>query len=147
MLKTTYRQYQQCAKVQTMLKNNLISLLDTAFPDANCLFTSPAMADGSEKWVDFVAAFPYCECVCELSEKAFVAKYQKWCKKHGYYFSQGKALDIYTYACGHFIVMPPIPPNSWWIRLCPNSGPLLPTWPRAKTKYSPWPHRCRNTLL
>ena len=26
MLKTTYRQYQQCAKVQTMLKNNLISL-------------------------------------------------------------------------------------------------------------------------
>ena len=53
MLKTTYRQYQQCAKVQTMLKNNLISLLDTAFPDANCLFTSPARADGSEKWVDF----------------------------------------------------------------------------------------------
>ena len=49
MLKNTYRQYQQCAKVQTMLKNNLISLLDTAFPDANRLFTSPARADGSEK--------------------------------------------------------------------------------------------------
>ncbi len=49
MLKTTYRQYQQCAKVQTMLKNNLISLLDTAFPDVNRLFTSPARADGSEK--------------------------------------------------------------------------------------------------
>ena len=61
MLKTTYRQYQQFAKVQTMLKNNLISLLDTAFPDANRLFTSPARADGSEKWVDFVAAFPHCE--------------------------------------------------------------------------------------
>lgn len=30
MLKTTYQQYQQCAKVQTMLKNNLISLLDVA---------------------------------------------------------------------------------------------------------------------
>lgn len=39
MLKTTYRQYQQCTKVQTMLKNNLVSLLDTAFPDANRLFT------------------------------------------------------------------------------------------------------------
>ena len=49
MLKTTYRQYQQCAKVQTMLKNNLTSLLDTAFPDANRLFTSPARADSSEK--------------------------------------------------------------------------------------------------
>ena len=45
MLKTTYRQYQQYAKVQTMLKNNLISLLDAAFPEANRLFTSPARAD------------------------------------------------------------------------------------------------------
>ncbi len=94
MLKTTYRQYQQCAKVQTMLKNNLISLLDTAFPDANRLFSSPARADGSEKWVDFVAAFWHCECVCGL------------CKKHGYNFSQDKALDIYASACGHFSVMP-----------------------------------------
>lgn len=41
MLKTCYRQYQQYSKVQTMLKNNLISLLDTTFPDANRLFTSP----------------------------------------------------------------------------------------------------------
>ena len=41
MLKTCYRQYQQYSKVQTMLKNNLISLLDTAFPNANRLFTSP----------------------------------------------------------------------------------------------------------
>ena len=106
MLKTTYRQYQQCAKVQTMLKNNLISLLDTAFPDVNRLFTSPARADGSEKWVDFVAAFPHCECVCGLPEKAFTAKYQRWCKKHGYNFSQDKALDIYASACGHFSVMP-----------------------------------------
>lgn len=106
MLKTTYRQYQQCTKVQTMLKNNLISLLDTAFLDANRLFTSPTRADGSEKWVDFISTFWHCECVCGLSEKAFTAKYQKWCKRHGYNFSQDKALDIYTSACGHFSVMP-----------------------------------------
>ena len=106
MLKTTYRQYQQCAKVQTMLKNNLISLLDTAFPDVNRLFKSPARADGSEKWVDFVAAFPHCACVCDLSEKAFTTKYQKWCRKHGYNFSRDKVLDIYTSACGHCSVMP-----------------------------------------
>lgn len=106
MLKTTYRQYQQCTKVQTMLKNNLISLLDTAFPDANRLFTSPTRADGREKWVDFISTFWHCECVCGLSEKAFTAKYQKWCKRHGYNFSQDKALDIYASACGHFSVMP-----------------------------------------
>ncbi len=106
MLKTTYRQYLQCSKVQTMLKNNLIALLDTAFPDANRLFTSPARADGSEKWVDFVAAFWHCECVCGLTEKAFTAKYQKWCKKHGYNFNRNKALDIYASACGYFSIMP-----------------------------------------
>ena len=99
MLKTCYRQYQQYSKVQTMLKNNLISLLDTAFPDANRLFTSPPRTDGSEKWVDFVATFWHCECVCGLSKKAFTAKYQKWCRKHGYNFSQDKALDIWTLRC------------------------------------------------
>ena len=39
---------------------------------------------GSEKWVDFVATFWHCECVCGLSKKAFTAEYQKWCRKHGY---------------------------------------------------------------
>ena len=106
MLKNCYRQYQQYSKVRTMLKNNLISLLDTAFPGANRLFSSPPRADGSEKWVDFVAAFWHCECVCGLSEKAFVSKYQKWCKKYSYNFSEDKALDIYASACGHFSVMP-----------------------------------------
>ena len=106
MLKNCYRQYQQYSKVQTILKNNLISLLDTIFPNANRLFTSPPRADGSEKWVDFIATFWHCECVCELSEKAFVTKYQKWCAKHGYYFSYDKAFDIYTEACGHFSVIP-----------------------------------------
>lgn len=106
MLKNCYRQYQQYSKVQTILKNNLIALLDTAFPDANRLFTSPPRADGSEKWVDFVAAFWHCECVCGLSEKAFTTKYQKWCKKHGYNFRHDKALDIYAEACGHVSVMP-----------------------------------------
>ena len=106
MLKNCYRQYQQYSKLQTMLKNNLISLLDTAFPDVNRLFSSPPRANGSEKWIDFVAAFWHCECVCGLTEKAFAAKYQKWCKKHGYNFSENKALDIYAAACGHFSVMP-----------------------------------------
>lgn len=106
MLKNCYRQYQQYTKVQTMLKNNLISLLDTAFPDANRLFSSPARADGSEKWVDFVDAFWHAECVCGLSEKVFTTKYQKWCRKRGYNFSEDKALDIYASACGHFGVMP-----------------------------------------
>lgn len=106
LLKNCYRQYQQYSKVQTMLKNNLISLLDTTFPGMNRLFNTPARADGSEKWVDFAADFWHCGCVCECSEKVFMNKYQRWCRKHGYNFSERKALDIYTEASGHIGVMP-----------------------------------------
>ena len=84
LLKNCYRQYRQYSKVQTVLKNNLISLLDTVFPNVNRLFSSPAREDGSEKWVDFVAEFWHCRCVSEKSEKAFANKYQRWCRKYGY---------------------------------------------------------------
>ena len=106
LLKSCYRQYRQYSKVQTVLKNNLISLLDTTFPNANRLFNSPARADGSEKWVDFVAEFWHCGCVCERSEKAFLNKYQRWCRKNGYNFSGEKALYIYSEVGGHIGVMP-----------------------------------------
>ncbi len=106
LLKICYRQYQQYVKLRTMLKNNLISLLDQCFPEANRLFSSPPRADGSEKWVDFLAAFWHCECVCGLSEKAFTLRYLKWCRKNGYNFSEEKAVDIYAAACGHVSVMP-----------------------------------------
>ena len=106
LLKNCYRQYRQYSKVQTVLKNSLISLLDIVFPDVNRLFSSSARADGSEKWVDFVAEFWHCECVCERSEKAFVNKYQRWCRKHGYNFSVEKAHTIYDEASGHIGVMP-----------------------------------------
>lgn len=105
-LKTCYRQYEQYSKLQTMLKNNLIALLDQTFPGANRLFNSPRRADGSEKWVDFVAKFWHCECVCNLSQEAFTERYLKWCRKHGYNFSEEKAHDIYVEACGHIFVMP-----------------------------------------
>lgn len=105
-LKNCYRQYRQYAKVQTTLKNNLISLLDTIFPDANRLFSSPARADGSEKWVDFIAEFWHCGCVSGISEKKFTNKYLRWCRKHGYNFSQEKAQAIYTGACECIGVMP-----------------------------------------
>lgn len=106
LLKNCHRQYQQYSKVQTMLKNNLISLLDTTFPNADRLFNSPARADGSEKWVDFATDFWHCRCVCERSEKVFRNKYQRWCRKHSYNFSEGKVHDIYTKASGCIGVMP-----------------------------------------
>ena len=106
LLKTCYRQYEQFSKMRTMQKNNLISLLDITFPEANKLFSSPPRDDGSEKWVDFVAQYWHCECVCDMSVKAFTKSYEKWCRKHGYYFSEDKAFDVYVAACGHICIMP-----------------------------------------
>lgn len=106
LLKNCYRQYLQYVKVQTMLKNNLLSLLDMIFPAVNRIFTSPARADGSEKWVDFIDAFWHVQCVAELSAKAFATRYLKWCRKHGYNFSDEKALEIHETAREHVAVMP-----------------------------------------
>ena len=106
LLKNCYRQYKQYSKVQTVLKNNLISLLDTTFPNANRLFNNAVRTDGSEKWVDFVSEFWHCKCVSKHSEKVFTNKYQRWCKKHGYNFSEEKAHRIYTEASRHIGVMP-----------------------------------------
>ena len=98
MLKNCYRQYQRYSKVQTILKNNLISLLDTTFPSINRLFSSPIRADGREKWLDFVETFWHCECVSKLSENTFTTKYQKWCQRNGYNFSQAKAQELHSFA-------------------------------------------------
>ena len=104
MLKICYRQYQQYSKVQTMLKKNRSPSWTPPSQRKACL--PVPRADGSEKWVDFVATFWHCECVCGRSEKAFTTQYQKWCRKHGYNFSEDKALDIYASACRHFGVIP-----------------------------------------
>lgn len=111
LLKNCYRQYQQYSKLQTMLKNNLISLLDTTFPGINRLFNSPAREDGSEKWVDFVAEFWHCQQVSKHSETAFSNRYLRWCRKHGYNFTQDKMREIYSLASSAVGVMPMTDPT------------------------------------
>ena len=56
-LKTLNRQFSFYMKEKTSLKNNLISLLDQTFPDANTFFESRARSDGHQKWVDFAATY------------------------------------------------------------------------------------------
>ena len=106
-LKVYNRQLSQYTKMKTMLKNSLISLLDQTFPDVNRLFTSPAReSDGHEKWIDFVACFWHCECVSSMSQRIFAERYQKWCRKNGYKFSENKAEKIYFASAGHFGTLP-----------------------------------------
>jgi len=104
-LKLISRQYNLYMKTQVALQNNLISLLDKTFPGANKLFSSPERADGSRKWVDFVATFWHADCARGTSGKAFAGRYQKWCKRRGYHFSVSKAEEIYAAALEHFTTL------------------------------------------
>ncbi len=105
-LKLCSRQYDLYMKNVVALQNNLISLTDKTFPGINELFSSPDRSDGHQKWVDFVISFWHCDCVCRTSEKAFAERYQKWCKRKGYHFSQEKALDVYAGSCGLITTLP-----------------------------------------
>ncbi len=106
-LKLLNRQYIQNTKIQTMLKNNLISLTDMTFPNVNKLFTSPKRtSDGHEKWVDFVMKFPHCECVSKLSLSTFKTKYESWCRKNRYRYSVSKAEEIHAFSRTCVTVIP-----------------------------------------
>lgn len=98
-LKVLNRQYTQYNKILIMKKNNLIALLDSCFPNANTLFSSPQrISDGHEKWVDFVLQFPHLDTVSKLCPSAFKAKYQSWCKANRYKYSELKAAQIHAYS-------------------------------------------------
>ena len=98
-LKVLNRQYTQYNKILIMQKNNLIALLDSVFPNANTLFSSPRReSDGHEKWVDFVLQFPHIDCVSKLCPSTFKAKYQSWCKSNHHNYSEAKATQIHAYS-------------------------------------------------
>ena len=107
MLKAYNRQLSAYMKIKSVLKNNLISLLDQTFPFANELFSSPARSsDGHQKWIDFVEKFYHCECVSSLSLSAFSKAYEKWCSKNAYNFSISKVDKIYAVATENFATLP-----------------------------------------
>lgn len=105
-LKTLHRQFQLSSKTKTALNNNLIALVEQSYPGVNRYFDSPVRPDGSQKWVDFVDTFWHVDCVAKVSQKAFVERYQKWCKRHGYNFSEQKAIEIHADARKKFPLIP-----------------------------------------
>lgn len=119
-LKIFNRQYNHLLKQKTMVKNNLIAMLDQTFPDIKKLFSSPKRQDGSEKWLDFCSKYWHCECVCELSQKEFTKRYARWCKHYGYNFSEEKAFDIYAEACGNVGLLPKNESTKTLIKSCIN---------------------------
>ena len=105
-LKTMHRQFQLSSKTKTALSNNLVALLEQSYPGANKYFASPVRPDGSQKWVDYVDTFWHVDCVAKLSQNAFMERYQKWCMRHGYQFSQDTAINLHADARKKFALVP-----------------------------------------
>jgi len=97
-LKTMHRQFQLASKSETAFTNNLIALLEQTYPGIRKHLSSPARPDGSQKWVDYVGTFWHADCVRKLSPKAFSERYQRFCERHKYYFSEEKAAELYRHA-------------------------------------------------
>lgn len=105
-LKTFNRQFQLASKQRTANSNNLIALLDQSFPGVRKCFDSPVRSDGTQKWVDFAHAFWHVDCVRKQSLNAFSERYRKWCKRHGYFFKQANAEEVYTLAKNAVVLVP-----------------------------------------
>ena len=91
---------------RTASANNLIALLEQSFPGVRKLFDSPPRADGHQKWVDFVSAYPHADRVRGVSLKKFTKSYQKWCKSRKYNFSEEKAAEIHAAAHETVVLTP-----------------------------------------
>ena len=105
-LKLFSRQYNLYMKNNVALQNNLIALSDKTFPGVNELFSSPQRADGHDKWIDFLTTFWHIQCVTGVGKNAFIERYRKWCKRHGYNFSASKANEVYDYSLKQLTTLP-----------------------------------------
>lgn len=103
-LKMPNRQHTLYSKTKTMMKNNLIDLLDQTYPSINTLFGSLVREDGTQKRMDFAASFWHVEAVCGIGIAAFTERYCKWWR-HGYNFSISKAAELHVGAL-ELIAMP-----------------------------------------
>ncbi len=105
-LKTLNRQFQLASKQRIALANNLIALLEQSFPGIRKCFDSSVRSDGTQKWVDFAHSFWNTDCVRKQSFNAFSERYRKWCKRHGYFFKQRNAEEVYALAKNAIVLTP-----------------------------------------
>lgn len=105
-LKTMHREFQLSSRTETALSNNLIALLEQSYPGVDKYFDSPVRPDGSQKWVDSADTFWHADCVAKVSQSAFVERYRRWCKRHGYNFSVQIAVALHEDAKQKFALVP-----------------------------------------
>lgn len=91
------RQRNDLLKIRTSLNNQLISLVDVAFPGINVLLDS-TKSDGSTKWVDFISRYHSASNVAAMSLWNFRTSYRVFCRRNGYCHSPSKADALHAEA-------------------------------------------------
>ena len=95
-LKLLGRQYEQYVKLKVSCKIQLANLLDGVMPGIkNILPGNVPVYSTKDKLCDFVEKYWHYDNIKKLSEKQFIASYEKWTKKKGYRFSESQAIAIY----------------------------------------------------
>ena len=59
--------------------------------------------------MDFVHTFWHADCVRKNSLDAFNERYRKWCKRHGYFFKQCNAVEVYELSKSVITLVPKDP--------------------------------------
>lgn len=148
LLKNCYRQYRQYSKVQTILKNNLISLLDTVFPNVNRLFSSPARADGSEKWVDLWPNSGIAAASARNPKRSSQTNTSVGAENTATISARKKRTPFTSKPAGTLALCQNPKRQSYsWSRLLLNSERLLLRLLHSNTKCNHWLPCCRNIPL
>ena len=138
LLKNCYRQYRQYSKVQTVLKNNLISLLDTVFPNVNRLFSSPIRGDGSEKWVDLLLNSGIAAALARNPKRSSQTNTSVGAENTATISARKKRIPFTPRQAGTLAsCRSPKRQSCSWNRLLHNSERLLPPSPHSNMKCSP----------
>jgi transposase len=95
-LKLLGRQYEQYVRLKVGCKIHLADLLDGVMPGIKKILTGNVPAFSTkDKLCDFVEKYWHYDHIKKLSEKQFLASYEKWSKKKGYRYNESQAIAIY----------------------------------------------------
>lgn len=93
------RQYMHFVTLKVSCKQNLSCLLERTMPGiASLLESNHTGTAGKDKLLDFVSQYWHYDNITRMSQRAFLNSYTRWARKHGYYYSEHKALSIYETA-------------------------------------------------
>lgn len=95
-LKLLGRQYDQYVRLKVNCKIQLANILDAVMPGIKKVLAGIVPANSTkDKLCDFVEHYWHYDNIKKLSEKQFVASYEKWAKKKGYRYNESQAIAIY----------------------------------------------------